>query len=89
MVCASFSGKTYFKLKFLSRIPDRDISIITKTPPEQCSKSETKIKEIGEPLSEYENANIVFDDFLGSPNSKYIDQFFLIGRHSNLDFYYR
>ena len=29
----SFSGKTYLMLKFLSRIPDRDIYVITKSPP--------------------------------------------------------
>ena len=61
-------------LKLLSRVPDRDAYIITKSPPpEQYSK--IKIKEIGEikPLYEYENAIIVFDKFLGSSNSRDID----------------
>ena len=31
---------------------------------------------------------MVFDDFLGSSNSRFIDQFFIRGRHNNLDFYY-
>ena len=89
LVGPSFSGKTYLMIKILSRIPDRDIYIITKSPPEQYSK--IKIKEISEeikPLNEYENAIIVFDDVLGSSNSRDIDQFFIRGRHNNLDIYY-
>ena len=39
-------------------------------------------------LNEYEKAIIVFDDVLGSSNSKYIDQFFIRGRHNKLDKYY-
>ena len=86
-----FSGKTYLMLKILSRIPDRDIYIITKSPPEQYTNSKIKIKEIGDeikPLNEYENGILVFDDVLGSSNSRDIDQFFIRGRHNNLDIYY-
>ena len=39
------------------------------------------------PSNEYENAIIVFDDTLGSSNSRYIDQFFIRGRLNNLDVY--
>ena len=39
-------------------------------------------------LNEYENCVIVFDDILGSSNSKYIDQYFIRDRHNNLDIYY-
>ena len=56
-------------LKILSRISDRDIYIITKSPPEQYTNSKIKIKEICDeikPLNEYENGIIVFDDILGS-----------------------
>ena len=91
MVGPSFSGKTYLILKILSRIPNRDIYIITKSPPEQYSNSKIKIKEISdeiEPLSEYENAIIVFDDILGSSNSRLVDQYFIRGRHIELDIYY-
>ena len=91
MVGPSFSGKTYLMLKILSRIPNRDIYIITKSPPEQYTNSEIKIKEISDeikPLNEYENGIIVFDDVLGSSNSRFIDQFFVRGRHNNLDIYY-
>ena len=91
LVGPSYSGKTYLMLKTLSRIPDRDIYIITKSPPEQCTNSKIKIKEICheiKPVNEYENGIIVFDDILGSSNSRFIDQFFIRGRHNNLDLYY-
>ena len=79
LVGPSFSGKTYLMLKILSRISDRDIYTITKSPPEQYTDSKIKIKEISDeikPLNEYENGIIVFDDILGSSNSRFIDQFF-------------
>ena len=91
LVGPSFSGKTYLMLKILSRIPDRDNYIITKSNPEQYTNSKIKTKEIGDeikPLNEYENGIIVFDDILGSSNSRFIDQFFIRGRHNNLDIYY-
>ena len=91
LVGPSFSGKTYLMLKILSRIPRRDIYIITKSPPEQYTDSKIKIKGIGDkikPLNEDENCIIVFDDILGSSNSRFIDQFFIRGRHNNLDIYY-
>ena len=78
-------------LKTLPRTPDRDIYIITKTPPDQYSNSKIKIKEISDeikPLNEYENGIIVFDDILGSSNSRFIDQFFIRGRHNNLEIFY-
>ena len=90
LVGPSFSGKTHLILKILSRIPNRDIYIITKSPPEQYTDSEMKIREISgeiKPLNEYENRIIVFDDILGSSNSRFIDQFFIRGRHCNLDIY--
>ena len=78
-------------LAIFSRLPDRDIYKITKSPPEQNSNSKIKIKEIGEEiktLTEHENTIIDFDDFLGSTNSRYIDEFFIRGRHKNLDIIY-
>ena len=56
LVGPSFSGKTYLMLQIFSRISDRDIYIITKSPPEQYSNSKIKIKEISDeikPLNEY------------------------------------
>ena len=75
-------------LKIVSRIPNRDFYIITKSPPEQYSYSEFKMKEMGEEnklLNANENAIIVFDEILGASNSSYIDQLFIGGRHNNLD----
>ena len=91
LVGPSFSSKTYLMLKILSRIPNRDVYIITKSSPEQYTNSKISIKETSDeikPLNEYENGIIVFDDFLGSSNSRFIDQFFIRGRHNNLDIYY-
>ena len=91
LVGPSFSGKTYLMLKILSRMIDREIYIFTKSPPEQYTNSKIKIKEISDeikPLNEYENGSIVFDDILGSSNSRFIDQLFIRGRHNNLDIYY-
>ena len=91
LVGPSFSGKTYLMLEILSRIPDRDIYIITKSPPEQYTNSKIKIKEISDEiksLNEYENGIIVFDDVLGSSKSRFIDQFFIRRQHNNLDIYY-
>ena len=70
-----FSGKTYLKLKILSQNPERDIYIITKSPLEQFCNSKIKIGVNGEEikhLNEYENGIIVFDDVLGSSNSRFI-----------------
>ena len=91
LVGSSFAVKTYLMLKVLSRLIDRDIYIINKSPPEQYTNSKIKIKEITDEinhLNEYENGIIVFDDILGSSNSRFIDQFFIRGRHNNLDIYY-
>ena len=45
LVGPSFSGKTYLMLKILSRISDRDIYIITKSPPEQYTNSKIKTRK--------------------------------------------
>ena len=91
LIGPTFSGKTYLLLKILSKLPDRDIHKITKSPPEPYSIYQIKIKEFSEeiqPLNEYENAIIVFDEILGSSNRKYMDQFFIKGRHTILDICY-
>ena len=77
-------------LKSLSRIPNRDIYIITQSPPEQYSNSIFKIKEIGEevkPLNEHKKGIKNFDDILGSPKCENIDQFFIRGGHNDFDIY--
>ena len=91
LVGPSFSGKTYLMMRILSQSFNRDIYIITKSPPEQYSNPKIKIKEITDeikPLNEYKNAVIVFDDVLGSSNSRFIHQFFIRGRYNNLNIYY-
>ena len=78
-------------LKTFSRIPDRDIYIITKSPPEQYTNSKIRIKEISDeikPLNEYENGITIFDDTLGSSISRFIGQFFIRRRHNILDISY-
>ena len=50
LIGPSFSGKTYLMLNLLSRIPDRDIYIITKSPTEQYTNSKIKIKEINDKI---------------------------------------
>ena len=88
LVGPSFSVKTYLMSKILSRMIDRDIYIITKSPPEQYTNSKIKIKDLCDaikPLNEYKNGIIVFDDILDTSNSRFIDQFFIRGRHNNLD----
>ena len=87
----TFSGKTFLMLKILSRIPNPDVYIITKSPREQYFNSKIKIKEITEeikPLKEYENTFVLFDDNLCSSNSGYINQFFVRGRHFKLKIFY-
>ena len=89
LVGPSFSGKSYLMLKHLLRTPDRDIYKMTKSPPEQYSNSRIRLEEIGDeikPVNEYKNGIIVFDDILGLSNSRFIGQFFIRGRHNNLDF---
>ena len=91
MVAPCFSGETYLRLEILSREPNRDVYKITKSPPDQYSNSQIKMKEKAKeikPLSERENAIRVFDDILGTSNSRYMDQFLVRGRHKNLDIYY-
>ena len=40
------------------------------------------------PLSEYENAIIVFDDVLGSSINRLVPQYFIPGRLNDLEIYY-
>ena len=45
LVGPSFSGKTYLMLKTLSRLPDRDIYIFTKSPPNSIPILKSKLKK--------------------------------------------
>ena len=70
---------------------DRDVNIITKSPPEHYSKSKIKIKENGEEiklLDDYVGGGVVSADMLNSKTGSENDQFFTKGRHKKLDVYY-
>ena len=60
LVAPSFSGKIYFMLKILSRTPDRDIYVITKSPPEHYSNSSIKSKEVSDEIIPLYNTKVVF-----------------------------
>ena len=72
-------------------MPNRDFYITTESHPELYSSSTIRNKEISEEIrhiSEHENAIKVFDDILGSSNSKYVDQLFIRGRQFKIDNFY-
>ena len=48
-----------------------------------------QISDETQPLENYENSNVVFDDMLLSKHESNNDLFFTLGRHSNIDFYYK
>ena len=50
LVGTSFSGKTYLMLKIFSRVPNRDIYKITKSPPEHYSNSKNQNEEKGDEI---------------------------------------
>ena len=79
-------GKTFYMLKVLEKIGDqRPIHIITRSPnqyPNYKTSHETK------PINKYKGSVVIFDDMLGARNSSQIDEFFMRGRHEDLDVYY-
>ena len=82
----SNAGKTYYMLKVLEKIDNkRPIHIITRSPNQYSNyKTTTEIK----PINKYKGSVVIFDDMLGAKNSSQIDDFFLRGRHEDLDVYY-
>ena len=79
-------GKTYYMLKVLEKIGNkRSIHIITRSPNQYPDyKTSTDIK----PINKYKKSIVIFDDMLGAKNCSQIDEFFLRGRHEDLDVYY-
>ena len=63
------------------------IFIITKSLSQYPNIKAQTSEEI-QPLNEYENSTVVFDDMLLSKQESKIDLFFTRGRHSNIDLYY-
>ena len=79
-------GKTYLTNHILFQ-KQEPIFIITKSLNQYPNiKAETS-DEI-EPLENYENSVVVFDDILLSKQESNIDLFFTRGRHNNIDIYY-
>ena len=82
----SNSGKTYLMNHILSQ-KQEPILIITKSL-NQYPNIKAKTADEIEPLEQYENSTVVFDDMLLSKQEINIDLFFTRGRHNNIDIYY-
>ena len=79
-------GKTYLMNHILHQNQE-PIFIITKSP-NQYPKIEAQTSDEIEPLKNYENSAVVFDDMLLSKQESNFDMFFTRGRHNNIDIYY-
>ena len=79
-------GKTYLMNYFLHQ-KQEPIFIITKSLNQYRSIKAQTSDEI-QPLIEYENSTVVFDDMLLSKQESNIDLFLTRGRHKNFDIYY-
>ena len=79
-------GKKYYMLEVLEKIVNkRSITIITRSPNQYANyKTTADIK----PINKYNGSVISFDDMLGARNNSQVDQFFMRGRHEDLDVYY-
>ena len=79
-------GKTYLMNHILSQ-KQEPIFIITKSLNQYPNIKAQTSDEI-QPLKNYENSTVVFDDLLLSKQESNIDLFFTRGRHNNIDIYY-
>ena len=79
-------GKTYLMNHFLFQKLE-PIFIITKSLNQYPNIKAQTSDEI-QPLENYENSTVVFDDMLLSKQESNIDLFFTRGRHNNIDIYY-
>ena len=79
-------GKTYLMNHILFQ-KQEPIFIITKSLNQYANIKAQTSDEI-QPLNEYENSVVVFDDMLLSKPESNIDLFFTRGRHNNIDTYY-
>ena len=79
-------GKTYLMNHILHQ-KQEPIFIITKSLNQYPNIKAQTSDEI-QPLNEYENSVVVFDDMLLSKQESNIDLFFTRGRHNNIDIYY-
>ena len=81
----SNGGKTYLMNHILHQ-KQEPIFIITKSLNQYPNIKAQTSDEI-QPLNEYENSVVVFDDMLLSKQESNIDLFFTRGRHNNIDIY--
>ena len=79
-------GKTYLMNHILHQ-KQEPIFIITKSLNQYPNIKAQTSDEI-QPLNEYENSVVVFDDMLLSKQESNIDLFFTRGRHKKIDIYY-
>ena len=79
-------GKTYLMNHILFQ-KQEPIFIITKSL-NQYPKIKAQTSDEIQPLENYENSTVVFDDMLLSKQESNIDLFFTRGRHNNIDIYY-
>ena len=79
-------GKTYL-MKHILLQKQEPTFIITKSINQYPNIKAQTSDEI-QPLNEYENSVVVFDDMLLSKQESNIDLFFTRGRHNNNDIYY-
>ena len=78
--------KTYLMNHILHQKQEPNI-IITKSLNQSLNINAQTSDEI-QPLENYENSTVVFDDKLLTKQESNIDLFFTRGRHSNIDIYY-
>ena len=79
-------GKTYLMNHILHQ-KQEPIFIITKSLNQYPNIKAQTSDEI-QPLNQYENSVVVFDDMLLSKQESNINLFFTRGRHNNVDIYY-
>ena len=79
-------GKTYLMNHILFQ-KQEPIFIITKSL-NQYSKIKAQTSDEIQPINEYENSVVVFDDMLLSKQESNIDLFLTRGRYNNIDIYF-
>ena len=79
-------GKTYL-MNLIVHQRQEPIFLFTKSL-NQYPNIEAQTSDENEPLENYENSTVVFDDMLLSKEESIIDLFFTRGRHQNIDLNY-
>ena len=76
-------GETYL-MNYILHQKQEPILIITKSL-NQYRKTKAQTSDEIQPLKNYENSTVVFDDMLSSKQESNIGLFFTRGRHNNID----